>query len=442
MVFCRELLKRFRLHTTRPPFLSASPAPSNSFTMRYYYKTEPSFDWPGMTNPPAAGSIVPYLRPVDPATGTFVGEAGDKQTASLEIVYRPVWPVRDPKDASKPVPTLPFGATLTMPAFNLPGVRDMRTARVLYQQSIARDIDAPDVSVVLHDATREKYSDLAAADLQRVPPSIQSESYRGSIYFPALPPHLVKRVFIQPNRGSRGTLVLAGEFVKADLGENYTLLNVLRDAELAAVKALCPATDSENKMKWDALVDALATDVETFVESLDTPGTYVVDEEQTVTVGVGDLAEVTSDDTAVNSYALSATGPGNGYVTVIEADGWAFTQPGDPVSMHVFKAGGTLYTGEVKVIVADNPLSEMVSFQHTADLAGRSAEFDYEWKIAAPVNGQPPEGDATMSRYLSLASGLDLPRKTIGGAGIQSLSDNYVVMRYRAKNADHPLHNQ
>ncbi|MFM8418880.1 MAG: hypothetical protein ACKOEQ_01990, partial [Verrucomicrobiota bacterium] len=428
--------------TTRPPFLASSPAPSNSFTMRFYYKTEPSFDWPGMANPPAAGSIVPYLRPVDPASGAFVGDAGDKQTASLEIVYRPVWPVRDPKDATKPVPTLPFGATLTMSAFNLPAIRDMKTARVLYQQSIARDIDVPDVSVVLHDATREKYSDLAAAGLQRVPPSIQSESYRGSIYFPALPPHLVKRVFVQPNRGSRGTLVLKGEFVKADLGESYTLLNVLRDAELAAVKALCPATDAENKSKWDALVDALATDVETFVESLDTPGTYVVDDEQTVRVGVGELAEVTGDDTAVDSYALSATGPGSGYVTVIEADGWAFTEPGDPVSMHVFKAGGSLHTGELKVIVPDNPLSELVSFQHTADLAGRSAEFDYEWKIAAPVNGQPPEGDATMSRYLALVSGANRPRHTIGGVGIQALSDNYVVMRYRPTNPDHPLRNQ
>ncbi|MEI6342190.1 MAG: hypothetical protein WCR07_09540 [Verrucomicrobiota bacterium] len=428
--------------SSRPPFLAAAPTASNSFTMRFYYKTEPSFDWPGSTNPPPAGSIVPYLRPVNPTTGEFVGDPGAKETASLDIVYRPVWPVRDPKDASKPLPTLPFGATLAMPAFNLPGVRDMRTARVLYQQSVAQDIVEPAASVVLHDATREKHSDLSAAGLSQIPPSIQSESFRGNVFFPALPPHLVKRVYIEPNRGSAGSLVLKGEFNRADLGQDYTLLNVLRDAELAAVKALCPATDALNKAKWDALVDALATDLETFTENDQVPGIYMVDETKTVSVGVGDLAEVVSDETAVDSYALSATGPGSGYVTLIEANGWAFTQPGDPVSMHVFKVGGSLYTGEVKVIVAENPLSEMVSFQHTADLAGRTAEFDYEWKIAAPVNGLPPESDSTMSRYLSLASGPDIPRKTIGGAGIQSLTDNYVVMRYRPTNPSHPLYNQ
>ena len=424
--------------TKRPPFLAESPTPANSFTMRYYYKTEPSFDWPGMENPPPPGTIVPYLRPLDAASGEFVGDPADKETVSLDIVYRPVWPVRDPKDSSKPLPTLPFGATLAMPAFNLPGIRDMRSARVVYQQSIAQNIQEPLLSVVLHDATREKYSDLSAQELELIPPSIKSESYRGNVYFPALPPHLVKRVFVQPNRGTQGTLVLKGDFVRADLGENYTLLNVLRDSDLAAVKALCPVSDSDNKAKWDALVDALSTDLETFVESEDTPGTYVVDEDQTVSVGVGELAEVGSDDTAVDSYALSATGPGSGYVTVIEADGWAFTQPGDPVSMHVFKVGGSLYTGELKVIVPENPLSEMVSFQHTADLAGRSAEFEYEWRIAAPVNGQPPESDATMSRYQSLASGADMPRRTLGGAGIQALSDNYVVMRYKPINPEHP----
>ena len=63
-----------------------------------------------------------------------------ESTASIDIVYRPTWPVRDPRDASKPVPTLPYGGTLAGPAFNLPGVRDFKTARILYQQSIAANV--------------------------------------------------------------------------------------------------------------------------------------------------------------------------------------------------------------------------------------------------------------------------------------------------------------
>ena len=428
--------------TDRPPYLAASPSPENSFTLRFYYKTQDGFDWPGVTNPPATGSIVPYLRPLD-SQGKPVGEPGSKDTESLEIVYRPVWPVRDPKDSSKPLPTLPYGATLAMPAFNLPGIRDMRTARVVYQQSIAADITDPSVSVVLHDATRAKFSSLADHKLSSgVPTSVRTEMNRGLVYFPALPPHLAKRVYVDPNRGLKGTLVLKGEFNRAAFGLDYTMLNVLRGSDLQAVRDLCPMSDSVNKSNWDALVNDLATDLETFVENPDTPGTYIPDEDATVTVGVQDLAVVESDETAVDSYALTATGPGSGYVTVMEANGFTVTQDGDPVSMHVFKAGRDLYVGEVKVIPAENPLSELVTLQHTGDMAGRFDEFEYEWKIGAPVDGAPPVVDATMSRYQSLVSGTDLPRHTIGGAGIQALTDNYVVMRYRPKNPGHPLHDQ
>ncbi|MBM3880723.1 MAG: hypothetical protein FJ387_13575 [Verrucomicrobia bacterium] len=429
------------IFTNRPPFLAHSPAPSNSFTMRYYYKTEPSFHWPGISNPPTPGTIVPYLRPVAPQTGQFLGDPDSKDTASLEIVYRPVWPVRDPKDGSKPLPTLFFGATLALPKAGLPGVRDMLTAHLLYQQSVAADIGAARPSVVLHDPTREKYADLASHNLKQLPGGIHADYYQGRYYFPNLPPHLASRVAYDPNRGSKGSLALKGEFVREVLGESYVLLNVLRGSDLAAVKALCPAGDPD-KSAWDTLVGALATRLETFRESPTKPGTYEPDAILTETVGVEDLAQVKNANTAVDSYALSATGPGSGYVTLVESSGTAFTQPGDPVSMHVFKVGGELDAGEVKVIAAANPLSEQVTFQHTADLAGRFAEFEYEWKIATPVDGQPPLPDAEMTRYQALASATDLPRYTLGGAGIQALCDNYVVMRYRSQSADHPLYNQ
>jgi hypothetical protein len=428
--------------TNRAPFLAVSPAPSNSFTLRYYYKTEPSFAWPGVANPPAAGSIVPYLRPFDSATGTYIGAPGDKATASLDIVYRPFWPVRDPKDSTKPVATLPYGGTLAEPAFNLPGVRDFKTAHILYQQSIAKDLDVDAHSAVLHDPTRSKHVDIATQFDDKIPAGIRTEYYQGKIFFPDLPPHLVKRVFIDPDASPKGSLAFIGEYKKELLGESYLLLNVLRGSDLLAVQNLCPLADADNRPKWDALVNALATDVETFHEDLpQAPGTYVADPGQTVSIGVGDLAIVENDNTAVDSYALSATGPGSGYITVLESSGTAFTQPGDPVAMHVFKIGGGLHRGELKIIPAPNPLSELITFQHSSDLAGRFDEYEYQWKIAAPVDGFPPEIDPTMSRYLSLtAISTNIPRYTLGGAGIQALSDNYVVMRYRPISPNHPLY--
>jgi len=424
--------------SNRPPFLAASPEPGNSFTMRFYYKTEPGFDWPGMANPPAPGSIVPYLRPSK--GGVFQGDSASK-TSALDIVYRPVWPVRDPADASKPVPSLPFGATLTKPKFGLPGVRDWKTAHILYQQSIATNIINASVSAVLHDATREKSSDLGDHQLTKLPAGVRAELYQGKYFFPNLPPHLAARLFFDPNRSANGSVVLKGEWKNETFGEEYTLLNVLRGSDLDAAKALCPTADLDYA-KWTATIDDLSSALETFYENPVQPGNYIPNPSLTVSIGVQDLAVVNNDNTAVDSYALSATGPGSGYITLLESSGTAITQPGDPVAMHIFKVSGELYRGELKVIPASNPLSELVSFQHTADLAGRSGEYEYQWKIAAPVDGAPPLSDETMSRYLSLTNGLDVPRYTLGGAGVQALGDNYLTVRYRPINPAHPLYRQ
>jgi hypothetical protein len=428
-------------HLGRPPFLAEPPVPSNSFTMRFYYQTQDGFAWPGVANPPSAGTIVPYLRPYAPALGTFAGNGASKHTPALDIVYRPVWPSADPKDSTKPLPTLPYGATLAQPQFGLPGVRDMQTAHILYQQSIAASIAEAQPSAILHDATREKTADLDAQGLHQLPGGVRADYYQGKYFFPKLPPHLAGRVFFDPNRGANGALVFHGDFKQEVLGESYLLLNVLRGTDLNVVKSLCPAADS-NHAKWVALVDTLAATVETFFENPAQPGTYIPRESWTVTVPVGDLASITNDNTAVDSYALSATGPGGGYVTLIENGGTAFTQPGEPVSIHVFRVGGGLHSGETKVITAANPLNEQLTLQHSADLAGRFDQYEYEWKIAAPVDGTPPEPDEAMSRYLRLADvQVNLPRCLLGGAGIQALSDNYVVMRYRPTNPSHPFYN-
>ena len=429
-------------YTNRPPFLAASPVPANSFTLRYYYKTLPSFAWPGITNPPAVGSIVPYLRPFDSATGAFLGDAAAKETKALDIVYRPIWPVRDPKDSGKPVPTLPFAATLTKPAFNLPGVRDFKTAHVLYQQSIAANLPTRAPSVVLHDPTRAKFADITKhfAVTGKIPAGVKTELYQGKYYFPNLPPHLATRVFVDPNRGSKGQLALIGEFKNEILGESYLQLNVLRGLDLDSVIGLCPTNDTVNYLKWKELVNELTTAVYTYYENPFQLGTYIRNPALTRPRGVGALAEVDNDNIAVDSYALTAAGPGSGYVTLLEASGTAFTQSGDPVAMHIFKVGGKLNRGELKIITSANPLSEYVTFQHSGDLAGRYDEYEYEWKIAATAGGLPPSIDVTMSQYLPLTKiSTNIPSYTLGGAGVQALGDNYVVMRYRPMVKGHPL---
>jgi hypothetical protein len=419
----------------RPPYLASSPVATNSFTMRFYYKTQEGFAWPGVAAPPAVGAIVPYLRPKN-ALGQFVGDAASAQTVALDVVYRPYWPYEDKK-----LGKLKLGDTLTQPKNNCPAIRGQTSVEVLYQQAIALDLAVTNVSAVLHDPTREKSFDISQQNLSKLPAGIRTETLRGKQYFPNLPPHLVERLFFDPNRGSKGHLVFKGQYKDEPVGEKYLLLNVLRGTDLAAAKALCPTGDPD-KTAWDQMIDGLSTTLETFRENSAVPGTYIPDPALDRIVGVGDLAEIGDADIAVDSYALSACGPGTGYVTIIAGNGWAFTPEAEPVSVYVLRVLPELYVGELKVIAAANPLNEQVSFQHTADLAGRFDEYEYEWKIGPPIDGREPDVTPAMLDWTDLATGVGLPIYTLGGAGIQVLCDNYLVLRYRPINPAHPLYNQ
>ena len=75
-------------YSNRPPYLALAPVTNNSFTMQFYYETQPGFDWPGYPSPPRPGSIVPYLLPI--SNGMPSGDPTSSNTPSLKIVYRPV----------------------------------------------------------------------------------------------------------------------------------------------------------------------------------------------------------------------------------------------------------------------------------------------------------------------------------------------------------------
>ena len=162
------------------------------------------------------------------------------------------------------------------------------------------------------------------------------------------------------------------------------------------------------------------------------------------------IAQIKSDDTAVNSYALTAVGNSTGYVTLISNDGNNPDIEGLPISLHVLRVGQEVVRGELKVIYAGNPLDEQVTFQHSPDLAGKFSNYQYEWFISAPVDGASTGAhgffraagcwlDSTESKK---TNGMGEHIYTLGGSGIQALSDNYVTMRYRSTHAAHPAVNQ
>ncbi len=358
----------------RGPMNGGTPA----LGMRFYYTMQTSFDFPSGLNvsTPPVGKPLPYLRPV--SGGSFVGDPVNG--TPVTVLYYPTWPANPP--------TLSLAETLALSKNGLPAVRGQTSARVLYQQSVALG-GTTKPSVTLHDSTRAKTVLLnsSAVGLTALPASLKTTAQNGKTYFQLAPPHLQQRFYLNPLLGDIGGLELIGEFVDSIAGEDYLNLNTLSPADAAALKGLVLSTDGD-KSRWDNAINALTTRVETFKEDPARPGTYIV--ATGVDVGVSNLPEISSSDTAVDSYALSATGKGAGYVTLLFSDGKAFTPPGNGVDMQIIKVVDTLYKGDLKKILPANPLDEQVTLRHSGDFAAHPENFDFEWYYSPSSGGSAP----------------------------------------------------
>ena len=407
----------------RPPFLAQAPATSNSFTMRFYYKNRADFDWPNLSSPLAVGAIVPYLLPVD-----SLDNPANKSAASLDIVYRPFWPS---VINGNYIPKLYSGQTLTLGTAGLTAVRDQSSVELLYQQSIATNTGGfSDTygSATLFDPTAQKKSNLPANGLPKgLPKGVLAASYQGLTYFPKLPPNLAERIWLDPDSTN---LVFQGQFLTPGTGDSYLLLNVLSGSDLAAVQGLCPVDDPDYT-SWLGAVANLSASVFTYHEAPNIPGSWVVDTGKTLTKLASDLVVVNNSNQRVDSYAMSASGPGLGYVSYIIGNSGNPDHASEPVTVAIARVTAPLVTGQLIYQPDPNPLSEVISFQHTLDLAGKTSNYEYDWRIIPPVNGLPPTSDPTNWTRLTPV-GNDIAHFTLdSGAGIQSLSDNYVSLRYR-----------
>ncbi len=388
-----------------------------SFGMKFYYYLREGFNFPALSaaNQPVTGSIQPYIA----------ADSGQPQNGGDAIIltYFPKWPDDPTLPKPEPVGVLQTAETLTLAKDGLPQVRGQSSAQILYQQSIANTgITKP--AVALHDPTRAKLIrlDAAAVQLNALPASIQTTSYAGKLFFQNLPPNLQNRFYFDANAGPKGSLVLTGEFINVPVGEDYLNLNQLSSndvpalSEVSALKALCPATDGANKNKWNAAIDGLSTKLETFRESATVPGTWVPNPALDRTIGISQRADITDPDTAVDSYALSSTGSGTGYVTLVFNNGNnpAQTDPGNPVDVQIIKVSPDLYPGDIKVLLASNPLDEKVVLRHSGDYGGHPENFEFEWRYGFPVNSSnPPISGFTASATASL--GLSAASFTIAG---------------------------
>ena len=370
--------------------------------MQFYYNTLPGFYYPSLppNQQPPVGTVTPYLRPIS-SQGGYVGDPvnGNSQNHqvpdgnALAIHYSGVWPSE--------APVLQMAQTLTTPNRGLPAIRGQSSLQILYQQSLHSQVgganDQP--SVVLHDPTRAKTFLLSTNPvdphiLGAIPKSVKTEVYQGKTYFPVLPPHLVKRFFFDPNVGPAGALVFDGQFVNPPVGDSYLLLNVLSSSD----KSYLSDTNIINQHdplfgQWTSAIDNLKTVLQTFGEDPTQAGSYIPNPDKSVAKFSSDLADIESQNIPVDSYALTAVGPGSGYVTLVAGNGLnpAQTPAGDPVSLLVLRVDPGLYRGQLDIVDSDNPLSEKAVVQQVVDLAGHADQYQFDWRIAAPVDGKAPQ---------------------------------------------------
>jgi len=357
--------------------------PSKYFLMNYFYKTQPEFDFPdstGVNTAPEIGTIVPYLRPLVDPLSPELGYSGDPVTGDpLPVKFIPIWPANPP--------VLSVAETLALPKRGLPALRGQTSAEVLFEQSVSADMTTPVKSAELFDPTRAKTYEFSSTTLDSLPGSLDTSLYLGKTYFPQLPPHLSQRLYYDPTIGEFGALVFIGEFIDEVLGEDYFLLNVMSVEDITSAQSLVDSGDIQ-KTAWDNAILELSTAMETFIEDPNRRGTYIVG--SSVEVGVSSLTTITDDDTAVDSYAISAVGGGTGYVSVIVGNGEAFTPEAEPVSVMIFKVDDPLYRGELKVVASANPLDEKLTLRHSGDFAGKPEDYEFAWITGQPVSGLAP----------------------------------------------------
>lgn len=342
-----------------------------SLTMRFFYRALDGFFIPGAAKQPIAGDTLPFLRPLD-GNGLPVGSATSSTTTPVDVVYRPTWPSQ--------VPKLALAETLTLPVRGLPDVFNQPSATVLYQQSIANSGNS---SVILFDPTRRKTQPLA-----KLPSSALITRNRGKVYFQNLLPHLQNRFFFDPafpTASGYGALVLEGELVEPGTGENFLNPSTLSASDLADIKNVVSSTDPD-KGVWNNAIDALSTTMVSYAEDPARRGSYIPTNRETLDADnlpvIPDYSpEFDSSNIVTDSYALTASGNATGYVALLTGNGNPkSTDPGDPVSVKIFEVVPRLHDGDVKVLLASNPLSELASLRHSSDFASLADRYEFDWR--------------------------------------------------------------
>ncbi len=345
-----------------------------TIVMRYFYPVQPGFFFPA-SYPPLQNTNVPWL---DVRAGT--------PGTPINVSYAITWPTNAPE--------LHVAETLWKPKNNLPDISQQSSVDIVYQQSASQG-KGPSVQVI--DPIRERFVNLNA-----LPPGLPTVSEGNLTYFPTLPPHLRDR-FCFDSAG--GKLKFRGQIIEPPTGEPYLLLNVMTDRERNILLGLI------NAPGFHAAINALALKAS----------------------AVADVAAGAASKALTAGHAQ-----GMGYVTLAFGNG-TNAGPNEPVSLEVIRVVCPFAAGSIQVIESANPFDEKLTLRHSGDFAGRTDQYVFEWRTLPPNNGQPQQPPDSWAAFpTSPANGQGAIDITLQGAGLQTLSDNYFICRYRSTDTNCP----
>ena len=369
-----------------------TPTSTTTFVMHNFYPMQDGFYFPSLgTNQPPLNQPVPWLSWLTNASVNVL--TGDPAPWT--------WTVKWPDG----IPTLDIGQTLTKAKSYLPEVWAAKNMKVVFApktNSVALFDPVVIQSVGLdYEGNFAEYFDLDTG------PRGTILLKNGKTYFKNVPPNVSDRLYFDPSAAKSNCLKLLGRLVEHPGGLSYLQLNVLNEAERAALTNV--VTDADTKGDWMEAIEKLATN-----------------------------RVAASDTKAVVNYALTHMGPGGGgYVTLVENDTTNAifgVRDGDAINMHIIKISTNLYAGNLLPVEdPNNLLSEQLDILYTESFAGTAGEFEFQWKRAEPnADGTTPTNYVDQFDLYRQSNGLT--RFTIGKEGdtLPDMVNNFYVMRYRA----------
>lgn len=382
-----------------------------NIVMKFFYPVQPDFYFPPeyISKYPersfiVGGSDVPWLD-------GGINDLANKQP--IDVTYATVWPDDAPK--------INLGEILIEAKFGLPQINGQCSVDFLYP-----DTGPPRAKLIDPTIARK-------APLSELPDGIETAIGPGGVKtFPGLPPAANFR--LSYNEQTQ-TLEWKGILVDPTIGFDYVLLNVISDADEAAIRALSTAPE------WKAAVDAL------------------VGPESPTNRQFGGASETYDiKDSTKDLYDVLALTTGDaqstGFVTL------AFQNSEScgalPVSLEIIEVVADIEPGSVAVVNPSCVFEEKLTLMQTADFGGKPENFEMEWLFVPDDGGILPDRpnpsnptdpwrapdlvDGNGSPVASAGTGLN--QITIQGPGLLTLSDNWFSMRYRRKDQAAPWGNR